>query len=83
VNFIASHALARSQQQLQSTDTDSGGVEDDNDAMAALERQARAPIGFVIATSSSREAEVGALKRSIQEGGVASNPDALDVSLDD
>lgn len=77
VNFIASHALARSQQQLQSSG--GGDDENENDAMAALERQARAPVGFVIASSSEAEARAG-----IQEGtAVTTNPDALDVSLDD
>ncbi len=77
VNFIASHALARSQQQLQRT----GGGDDDTDetnAMAALERDARAPMGFVAASSGP---EGPALP--LGNAGVASNPDALDVNLDD
>lgn len=46
--------------------------------MAALERQAPAPIGFVVAIS-------GAEGESLQPSneGFASNPDALDVNLDD
>jgi pre-mRNA-splicing factor SYF1 len=77
VNFIASHALARSQQQLQQT----GGEDDDMDdsnAMAALERQARAPVGFVAAGSGP---EGPALP--LGNAKVASNPDALDINLDD
>lgn len=46
--------------------------------MAALERQARAPTGFVVASS-------GVEGKSLQPSneGFASNPDALDVNLDD
>ncbi len=56
VNFIASQAVARQQQLAQEQLT--GGEEDEEevggakaDAMAALERQARAPMGFVAASS--------------------------------
>jgi len=70
VNFIASQALARSQQQ-----PDGGLNEDQADAMAALEREARAPQGFVPASTGP-------------QGGtevlVAVNPDAIDVDgMDD
>jgi len=52
VNFIASQALARAQARRE-TQGGEGGEEADEevtDAMAALERQARAPVGFVAAT---------------------------------
>ena len=53
VNFIASQAVAR--QQAGAAGTDVGGEDGEagekDDAMAALERQARAPMGFVAASS--------------------------------
>lgn len=48
------------------------------DAMAALERQARAPVGFVPASNGL---EGGNIKPS--NSAFAVNPDALDVDLDD
>lgn len=47
--------------------------------MAALERQARAPIGFVAASNGP---EGGKAQPSSQPS-VPVNPDALDVDLDD
>lgn len=73
VNFIASQALARSQQQ---TNGDGEDEEVDADAMAALE-QARAPVGFVAAST-------GPQGGNIKEPAVAANPDAIDVDgMDD
>lgn len=80
VNFIASQALARTQQQIEGQQA----IEDDNettnqvDAMAALERQARAPVGFVPASSGP---EGGNTQPKNQVP--AANPDALDVELDE
>ncbi|KAF5520146.1 Pre-mRNA-splicing factor SYF1 [Colletotrichum aenigma] len=68
VNFIASQALARSQRQ---PDVDSADPEV-ADAMAALERQARAPAGFVAASDTQK---VSATDTTL----VAANPDAIDV----
>jgi len=73
VNFIASQALARQQQ--------AGGEEvdaDDADAMAALEREARAPVGFVAASSGP---QAGNINDSAAEP-AAANPDAIDVDDD-
>ncbi|KAF2102880.1 TPR-like protein [Rhizodiscina lignyota] len=75
VNFIASQALARSQLQ--------DGIELPDDeranAMAALERQARAPMGFVAASSGP----VGGKRIEPQaEASVPANPDAIDVDDD-
>jgi pre-mRNA-splicing factor SYF1 len=72
VNFIASQALARSQQQPE------GGLDEDQaDAMAALEREARAPQGFVPAST-------GPQGGTVTEVPVAVNPDAIDVDgMDD
>lgn len=67
VNFIASQALARSQQHP------NGEVEEDHvDAMAALEREARAPVGFVAATTGPQGGNVSQLA-------VVANPDEIDV----
>lgn len=80
VNFIASQALARTQQQAEGQHI----TEDDNeitnqvDAMAALERQARAPVGFVPASSGP---EGGNTQPKNQAP--AANPDALEVDLED
>ena len=74
VNFIASQALARSQQQANGEGDEEEGV--DADAMAALE-QARAPVGFVAAST-------GPQGGNIQQPVVAANPDAIDVDdMDD
>lgn len=80
VNFIASQALARTQQQpdgQQNMDVDNDTTNSD-DAMAALERQARAPIGFVAASNGP---EGGNMQPS--SSAIATNPDALDVDLDE
>jgi pre-mRNA-splicing factor SYF1 len=73
VNFIASQALARSQQR-------SGAVADgensDGDAMAALERQLKAPQGFVAASHGPNGSGVAAAAP------VASNPEAIDIDDD-
>ena len=82
VNFIASQALARSQQQPpdSSENVDTGGNElaGQGDAMTVLERQARAPVGFVAASDGP---QAGNLPEPSQLA-VAANPDALDVDLD-
>ncbi|KFX93802.1 hypothetical protein V490_04691 [Pseudogymnoascus sp. VKM F-3557] len=69
VNFIASQALARSH-------ASPGGKGDDNheDAMAALEREARAPVGFVAASTGPPPPD-----RAAVEPAVVANPDAIDI----
>ena len=82
VNFIASQALARSQQLPENQSVDGEAESEANhgaDAMAALERQARAPVGFVAASSGP---EGGSMLPPTKPA-VAANPDALDVELDD
>ena len=92
VNFVASQALARSQQQQQqkqqgSAGTANGEADDDGqdgnteaaDAMAALERQARAPMGFVAASTGPEGGNIPKPPQPV----VPVNPDALDVDLDD
>lgn len=76
VNFIASQAIARSQAaaQAQGENGGEGGGEADQeivDAMAALERQARAPVGFVAAEDNPRAEQA--------PPPVAANPDAIDI----
>jgi len=48
--------------------------------MAALERQARAPVGFVAASAGP---EGGDRKDAAPQAVVAANPDAIDVDDDD
>ena len=48
--------------------------------MAALERQARAPVGFVAASSGP---EGGNRPGQTKPPPVAANPDAIDVDLED
>jgi len=67
VNFIASQALARAQQV-----TANGGEEVDSevaDAMEQLERQARAPVGFVAASEGPK------VNMPVE----VANPDAIDL----
>ena len=82
VSFIASQALARSQQQPEQNTLEDGDNDGDkqSDAMAALERQARAPLGFVAASSGP---EGGNAIPAQPAAVVTANPDALDVDLDD
>jgi len=82
VNFIASQALARSQQQrdrIASGVALENGEEETADAMAALERQARAPLGFVAASSGPDGSK--RIEPMVEAPAVA-NPDAIDVDDD-
>jgi pre-mRNA-splicing factor SYF1 len=74
VNFIASQAIARSQ----AKEAANGEVDSEvTDAMEQLERQARAPVGFVASST-------GISGTLTQETVVASNPDAIDIDdMDD
>jgi pre-mRNA-splicing factor SYF1 len=75
VSFIASQAIARAQQTAESTD--GASIDDKVDAMASLERQAKALTGFV----SSSTGPEGA--KSDGKAAAPANPDAIDVDLDD
>lgn len=81
VNFIASQALAKSQQQQQMEGQEGAAgdeVAEVADAMAALERQARAPVGFVAASDGPKGGNIP------PQPVVASNPDAIDIDdMDD
>ncbi|KAL6238612.1 hypothetical protein BDW75DRAFT_201176 [Aspergillus navahoensis] len=83
VNFIASQAIARSQQRAPEGEEAAAGAEremnsETADAMAALERQARAPIGFVAASTGP---EGGNRAPPAGQAPVAApaNPDAIDL----
>ncbi len=76
VTFIASQAIARSQQVH--AETENGEADPEAaDAMEALERQARAPVGFVAASD-------GPTGGTIPQPIAASNPDAIEIDdMDD
>jgi pre-mRNA-splicing factor SYF1 len=76
VNFIASQAVARG---MQNGNGDHAAEDSTNgdDAMAALERQARAPVGFVAASTGPLG---GNAKPAETEP--AANPDAIDLDDD-
>ncbi|KAI4211593.1 MAG: hypothetical protein LQ351_005634 [Letrouitia transgressa] len=82
VNFIASQALARSQQRpgeyTNGDEADQDGDETRQDAMAALERQAKAPLGFVAASTGPEGGN-----RTQEQAPEIRNPDALDIEMDD
>lgn len=88
VNFIASQAIARSQQQRrengeEETAEDEAADQERADAMAALERQARAPVGFV-AASTGPEGGNRHPPASQQPAPPANvNPDAIDLNDDE
>ncbi|KAI4289690.1 MAG: hypothetical protein L6R35_001040 [Caloplaca aegaea] len=82
VNFIASQALARSQQQagqeINGVAAEDGEAQD-ADAMAALERQARAPVGFVAASSGPEGGKGPPMEQPV----MTTNPDALEIEMDE
>ncbi|KAK1596247.1 pre-mRNA-splicing factor SYF1 [Colletotrichum navitas] len=69
VNFIASQALARSQRRPEES-----GDPEVADAMAALERQAKAPVGFVAASDAAKTTSTTETLPA-----AATNPDAIDI----
>ncbi|KAB8235081.1 hypothetical protein BDV23DRAFT_50182 [Aspergillus alliaceus] len=86
VNFIASQAIARSQQRTQEGGNEQGVEEGDGstdraDAMAALERQARAPVGFV-AASTGPEGGNRLPPAGQEQPAAPANPDAIDLDED-
>ena len=84
VAFIASQAVARGQAAAVVNDGD--GNEEVKDAMAALERQARAPVGFVAASSGPEggmRKGKGSEEVEVEREQVVANPDAIDVDIDD
>ena len=87
VSFIASQALARGQAQQGQANADGQGTNgasadgERGDAMAALDRQARAPMGFVSASTGPEGGNVPV--ETEKTAPVTTNPDALDIELDD
>jgi pre-mRNA-splicing factor SYF1 len=83
VSFIASQAVARQQQAQHQQNGDSGDLGGDDapadDAMAALERQARAPMGFVAASTGPE----GGQKKDILPQVVAPVKNADEIDMDD
>jgi pre-mRNA-splicing factor SYF1 len=77
VSFIASQALARSQNQHGFGDGVNVDDSGDANAMAALECQARAPQGFVPASGGP---EGGNIPQSAKPD-ITANPDALNIDL--
>lgn len=77
VNFIASQALSRAQQQPDAARQGDAHIdgEEAEDAMANLERQARAPVGFVAAITGPQSSNIA----KEQAPAAAANPDAIDM----
>lgn len=89
VGYIASQAVERAKAAKMQQEANGDGEDEElssekADAMAQLERQARAPVGFV-AASSGPEGGNRPSPKAASDGPVApvTNPDALDVDLDD
>jgi pre-mRNA-splicing factor SYF1 len=87
VNFIASQAIARQQAQ----EGTNAGADGENasdidpekaDAMAALERQARAPVGFVAASAGPEGGNKPKGQDSSEAGGKGIKNNA-EIDLDD
>ena len=78
VNFIASQALAR--QAAAAAGTNGEATKEKVDAMAALERQARAPQGFVAASTGP---EGGKKTAEPAAAAATANPDAIDLDDED
>ncbi|KAF2148919.1 pre-mRNA-splicing factor syf1 [Myriangium duriaei CBS 260.36] len=76
VSYIASQAVA------QQVDAQPMG-EEKADAMAALERQARAPVGFVAATTGVEGGSYKPPGLVEAKGGASINPDAIEMDDDD
>lgn len=79
VNFIASQAIARGQQRAQEGAQGETEGKERADAMAALERQARAPMGFVAASTGPEGGD--RFPPVDQQPSDTVNPDA--INLDD
>ena len=80
VNFIASQAIARSKQLSKETASEAAEQDEGSaDAMAALERQARAPVGFVAASTGPEGGNRPQPASEGQPAQAAANPDAIDL----
>nr|OQO24114.1 Pre-mRNA-splicing factor syf1 [Rachicladosporium sp. CCFEE 5018] len=90
VSFIASQAVARQQQMALDSATDladGDGDEDDgkSDAMAKLERQARAPVGFVAASTGPEGSKIASERNGKENDGpvAVKNSEEVELDLDD
>ncbi|KAK6441028.1 pre-mRNA-splicing factor syf1 [Oleoguttula sp. CCFEE 5521] len=90
VSFIASQAVARQQQMAQDSATDIPDGDDDeddgkSDAMAKLERQARAPVGFVAASTGPEVSKIASERNGKENDGpvVVRNSEEVELDLDD
>ncbi|KAF2083391.1 pre-mRNA-splicing factor syf1 [Saccharata proteae CBS 121410] len=79
--YIASLALARGAATKDGTAADGQPTDEAVDAMAALEREAKAPAGFVAASDGPQGSAV-APANSDAEAAAPANPDAIDVDDD-
>lgn len=77
VSFVASQAVARSQQTGSLPGADANG-DASEDAMVNLQRQAKAPVGFVAASTG---VQGGNISKEAEEP-AAANPDAIDIDDD-
>ncbi|KAK6533339.1 pre-mRNA-splicing factor syf1 [Orbilia ellipsospora] len=85
VNFIAAQAVARGKEAKAGApldETDGNAANGTRDAMQALDRELRAPMGFVAAKSGGVVGGQGAPKEQATLQ-VAANPDAIDIDMDD
>ncbi|KAB8073975.1 hypothetical protein BDV29DRAFT_174403 [Aspergillus leporis] len=86
VNFIASQAIARSQQRTQeggnAEEGDVDGSTERADAMAEMERQARAPVGFVAASTGPEGGNRPPPPDQEPQQAAPANPDAIDLDED-
>ncbi|TKX24292.1 pre-mRNA-splicing factor syf1 [Elsinoe australis] len=84
VSYIASQAVSQSTQNVATGgegEREEGGEK--ADAMAALERQARAPVGFVAASTGPVGGDYKAPGQNGDQGQAPVNPDAIDMDDDD
>lgn len=81
VNFIASQAIARQQKNKDGVAGDEKEDQEKRDAMDALEREAKAPVGFVAASTGPQGSQVAAAKELVVQE--TANPDAIDLDMED
>ncbi|KAF3938097.1 hypothetical protein ABW19_dt0206701 [Dactylella cylindrospora] len=83
VNFIAAQAVARGKEAKAGApldETDGNAANGTRDAMQALDRELRAPMGFVAAKSGGVVGGQGTKEQATVQ--VTANPDAIDIDMD-
>jgi pre-mRNA-splicing factor SYF1 len=87
VNFIATSAVARAQElraaEANGTSTTEEGAVGNGDAMAALERQARAPMGFVAASTGPEGGNIKPPQGGAVQEVETKNEDEIDLGEED